>query len=756
MKARDGGSSKTLLISDRSFFDVAASDSDSVHFPIIKDIGNLGSEMDNYLPKRTRGQIVLDVSPGSLGYERRLVDWFQRYEPIGQEITVYGSYLDLDGVINPSSAGEAIAVTRIENWSLRAKSKELIIYTDSDPIPDKTITHVLEADGTLPDGSVGQALPIVIGSGVECKAIPLSADPDSCPYGLASTFGNIYGPKIYTVSTTYKIKDASGEYRDLKSGTSVGYDPGSLTSSNSGLGTIRVWDISQWIGPQSVGVTHAAIKIRGNGLGGSASGYYELHIYDENENTGGPNEEPLAVAKIDKSLYSAEITGSTSGTYTIWGVFNRLVILDPYKVYFLGFANDANATGADQVWYRYLAAADQHEWWKNFNDDVSASNPASFTRSANQNRIFVSLSCLNFSTSSQFNGNNDLGLSYWRTIVSQDSAPAGQNNLVDVSTLDLIATVNGITDDYLGTYTSSAFSQITKIKHAVNVLGQTYNGSTWQADSIIDVSTYATELDALSTRGLLPTGRTTGRTSYRKFLEDICRSCACRVGLRQTGLSLFAYGTRQASKGVITDKDADIVELTCLAASKSVVNRHIFNFDPKLSSANLTNYANKNDLRDFAGYLARSESDGGWWADLFKNSTSTYGVRELGSDRFYFIKDSTHAQELSKIVAGLQGRSASWLVLFDVPLIKYLDLGLDIFGVWELMHPDMPAFYGTSSRSKGEYYSTTEAVQDFYPDKRAEIYRIAIEGRTINWRGPGYVPTFRVLARVLLDDLEPL
>ena len=86
-------------------------------------------------------------------------------------------------------------------------------------------------------------------------------------------------------------------------------------------------------------------------------------------------------------------------------------------------------------------------------------------------------------------------------------------------------------------------------------------------------------------------------------------------------------------------------------------------------------------------------------------------------------------------------------VRFEVPLFKYSTL--DILDVINLVHPDLPAFHGTSSNAKNPTYGTDDVpvnVGNYW--KRAKSYRAIIEGKQIDMDRDDF-PTLLVTARIL-------
>ena len=169
LKNYDDLSTETILITNRTL-GAALSDTDSEHYPIIKSISGIGSTLSDFLPRRTSGQILLDISPWSFAHERRLIDLFQNYTPINQDIVIYTTFTKQDTpLINPSATGTAQIRSTVRSWSANFRSNELQLEISFDPIPNRALGYQINATDN-PDAlssSLNRTLPVVVGAGVE-------------------------------------------------------------------------------------------------------------------------------------------------------------------------------------------------------------------------------------------------------------------------------------------------------------------------------------------------------------------------------------------------------------------------------------------------------------------------------------------------------------------------------------------------------------------------------------------------------------
>ena len=85
--------------------------------------------------------------------------------------------------------------------------------------------------------------------------------------------------------------------------------------------------------------------------------------------------------------------------------------------------------------------------------------------------------------------------------------------------------------------------------------------------------------------------------------------------------------------------------------------------------------------------------------------------------------------------------------MFQLPLVDYY--AVDLMDIVTLVHPDLPAHFGTSSNAKLPTVSgEDEEITLGHYFKRAKPYRVQIESRTINFNLDSF-PTVTFEARLL-------
>ena len=199
---------------------------------ILKDIGNVGSTMGEFLPRGISGDIILDNSPNSLGYERRMSDIFDRYTPVDQLVQIYG-------VEQTDGGGPTYTLLhscRCATWTLENNSYTLRIVTDSRTIAKRTVTKVIDSVNfpNAPSKNLGKHLPVVFGADVEVKPLLIAAAGDLSPeFAYATTLSDDF--PVGGVQTYYAL-DAGNEYGAVLSAASTSTRYFGTTTTNTSLG----------------------------------------------------------------------------------------------------------------------------------------------------------------------------------------------------------------------------------------------------------------------------------------------------------------------------------------------------------------------------------------------------------------------------------------------------------------------------------------------------------------------------------------
>ena len=365
----------------------------------------------------------------------------------------------------------------------------------------------------------------------------------------------------------------------------------------------------------------------------------------------------------------------------------------------------------------------------------------------------ISFFCVHFTDSRITNIDTD-GFGMSQITATQKG---GFTNLPDLSKIDLVVSVNGITDDAFGTITGSVGAYITGAYHQAKLLTFEYNGSSWIAGPL-DESKFS------STQAQIGTGTTeryyrassgfsTGRTSADALISQILKNAGAKLALVNSTtsgkyLGLYAWGKSQTSQAVLTDEDC-IIEEVQVRGTETIVNklranygRTIINYDPLNINIQKATYY-------YSGLLdwrPSNNSMASWYSTV---SLATFGERLLSNQNWDWISDQTSAEHFAEFLLANFAKPSIYIKL-RAPLDKYRTL--EIMDVIEILHPDMPAFFGTSADPHvGHYLGAEMDVLKGFPLKRAQRYRAQIEARDINYNFGG-VPEIAFTARLLINS----
>lgn len=742
------------------------------YFPILKSIRNIGTRMDQFLPRSATGTVNIINTAGSFGFERRFSDLFDRYTPIDQTIKLY--YADTTYNANsPAGSGEWTQFweSKVISYRLTTGSlAEIQLTLASDLIPRKPTVFIIDSTNTpsAPQEALGKALPILFGSDVQCKGIRVSADGSATPrYASATTLSNQF---VASGLNSILVKGRDGNYIEVADGgaTTASIDVAanfllntSSTVGHFGTTTNAFNEICYRIyaDPQNYLITHVRWKGKGIATGGAVyTGRLICTIYEEDPVTGLPGES-LGTAYRDKSDFNPELNSTTE--FDVDFVFQRPIPLDGNKRYQYGIQETVDASGDP---YKFS--------WKVYEDNIATSDYRTVlvndkicgfggpvghfykltTTFLNPNVKFYAVK---FDQGTQAPGTlteSATGYSYWYYDLTQQTAISGIDN-PSLDDLDLIFNHGGFKDDGSGTITGSAGSFITNPVHALKLLSYEWNGSTWASAKYNFSKFSATHAPLASTSSVYYrkiTGRTRGRVLLRELVQEICRNAGLRVvqyNNATTPLAVWAWGTNQSATVTITDEDASIIDIT-QEGSEKIINLVEMYYANRLNDLDITKGSATGQFKDYLKskkgyYLTAGDTLA---AELSTISTQLFGPRYLADPTFDFIDDEDSANAIYRFFASVYG-IPHLNVRFEIPLFKYSSL--ESLDVVNLVHPDMPSFFGTTSNAKNPTYSTDDvSVTTGHYFKRAKSYRVLIEDIQRDLEAEDY-PKMIISARVL-------
>jgi hypothetical protein len=755
------GATTSFDISSRPVIDESGS-----YYPILKEISSLGSAMGDFLPVNSTGTITLNNAPNSFGFERRFSDILDRYTIIDQEVTIY-AVQEVVTNLAPGIADQAWK-GRIRDFTINVDGQTIDINVESSSISQRVATKMIDSTNfpNAPVKSYGQALPIVFGTDIEVKPIQISADGATAPdYAYATTLGNSTSGYINGGVTSYYVKDYDGIYRAITSSAVTtprnGYTG---ATANNGIMTTEVAFRSSFASASTDSYLCTGVRVRllGTGIGaGTVTGTITLRVYEDLN--GAPALQPIATATVEKFDYSAAFHASAE--FDIKGSLDRPLLFSKSTYYYLSISatNETAATcsstlimltvdGSAYSWSRITTGTTENGTnWK----------PKSLFYGGNLDFGFYP--CLFADTpdptliedGKDFYVNTETGLGNSYFNITQNAAGTGQTNS-DLTKLDYVVKIDGLKDNSSGTISGSANYQIVDAKYAILLLDKEWNGTTWTGGRIDSgkFSSYHAGARGNSADSLnrYLSGASKGRSAVWALFGEICKSSASRlvpVNSTSSGkyLGFWAFGSANATAAIITDEEANILSIEQRGV-ETIVNNVQGSYGWSLTTVDPNRWLIAG-ASDRLGTMLMYNDLSGVGTMLCAASIASYGQRYLSDNQFDFIGDATSATNLARCIIARYAVPTVYVIL-DVPFFKYSTLSL--LDVIEIVHPDLPAYFGTSSDAHNPTYTGTEVdMRDNLYWKRAQRYRAQIESRVMNFNLGGF-PTLRIEARLLLNS----
>jgi hypothetical protein len=761
----DGSTTKTVKLSNRPIIEEA--DGSTIYFPILKAIENIGGEVGDFVPAAHNGSITLDNSPHSLGFARKFSDLLERYTLAGQPIAIYSAQTTLDDVTINAEFSLDWTTTGL-TWEI--DGDDLRIDVAEQALSNKVITKVIDTVTftTAPANSVGKYLPIIFGDSVPVKPVLIINGTgivlDLHRRAYATNFGTNF---INGGAVTIYVKSNSGATNGTNSTYSSVSSPSSVTTAffaPSGAATGAVSLTSSYafniegsgallLGHECL-ITGGDFEIQGNNTAGTPAGIVTIELLESFTVTGGgaspPNEgNVIATAKVNKSSYTTQWQATAATTSVIPFGFDKPAKLVGSNTYWLAFKG-SNETGASRTDMKITGSGTTY---------IKASTDATFYLSNAAAGARTNLYAAKFTDVPDAGTTDANGLGYSYIEISQNgglgTAPSLQN-------LDIVVIANGITDDGSGTLTGSASARVRAPHHVIKALDLQWTGSAWTTTGAkIDQSHFSS---SLSNHGETGTGVSTlalprqiggyseGRKTAADLMAEICRNSAMKIS-RYNGSSqqftLYAWGDTRTTVTTITDEDAKLLSVKALGA-ETIINRVAMNYWKDITFDDLLGAAGKRvDSYKYSTIYDIATST--LAATLSTTSVNLFGRNELAEENFNFISNNqtTYAQSVAEYFLRTFAFPFVYVEL-EVPLFKYKTL-IEMLDVIEIVHPGLPAYFGSDSNADFPYYSgaVTELTSGQYW-KRGKRYRAQIEGKVLNYN-LGQFPTMRLSARLLLN-----
>lgn len=752
-KAYADGSSTTYKLSNRPVIDDVAS-SFSDYDALLLNISGVGCKMGQYLPQASSGTITIDNSPGSYAFERRFSDLLERYSIIDQTVKIYAAQTQYND-FNVTADFSLAYTARVKDWRIDPVSGTLNIQIAGTQIIPRVITKVIDsvAFPSAPSQSLGKVIPMVFGNAQEVPGIRIDADADTSPaYAYATTLSTTF--PVGGIGVYYAKEKTSGKYLAVSSASAVGTAVVSQATAG-GIATSTGSSYEEFANSITSGyvVTAGRVLFIGKSSGGwTAGGDSKLafNIYKLSPLTGLPD---VRVGTATRLKSSVQTSFRAAGDFYVEFAFSEPVVMNSPDGYVMGISQTVDSTAGtgsgDDVQWRTDGTHSVYRWYL-YNGSLTLGNAtrtwnkASVTR-VDTDPVYDLYGCKMTDTQSSAGATAD-GLGYASFEVTQNTSIGSDYSYPDLTKLDWVVATNGMYDDSSGTLTGTPSSLLTIPISIVRLLERVWSGSAWGAGPIDFTLNTSTHNSSVIVRGC-----TNGKTTAEQALSDICKNTVSRINLvngASKQLSFWQYGTTIAITTEITDEDATITNIE-QRGIESIVNRLTFYYDRRFRDLDFTTGSSQGQFRNYAKTLD--------WYSSFNNVTTYYsaesytmfGNKPAAESTYDYFADSVSAEYLGRFLLA-NGAFPDEYVTLEVPFFKYRTL--ECLNVIEIIHPDLPSYFGTSANAKLATYTGTEVdLLGGHYWKRAKSYRAQIEAKEMIFNAGG-TSRLKLDCRLLLNS----
>lgn len=718
------------------------------YHPILETITGFGARMGTYMPEALSTSLTINNEPGSLGYQRRFSDLFERYSIIGQQIRLQIAYGAIGEVVDGDFADVWYGTVK----RVRESSNRLSIEAAGQGIRNRIITKVVTTTDfpNAPQAALGTALPIVFGSSVEVKPVRVAADADTSPEFAYAT----------TLSTTYPVggvqqyyaKARDGKYAAIASAgttTTVLFGAAYVAGKNaSGMSYDTEYAKAITTGSSGYAITGAGMVF--NKTSGSApDGKVTLEIREAD--TAQPSAPTAAPGTtIASASYGLAAFVGAAGDYQADVSFPDAVVLKPNTTYY--FVYNVQPSASTNVGHYYDGAVSETGY--SVTSSTGLWTPNTGVNSWGFKQYYQIYGAVLTDTKSSAANIDGLGHAYVE--VTQRTAPTGFTN-PDLTKLDLIFAIQGLKDSSTGTITGTNNQLIESPQEATELMFYEWNGSAWasgQFNTSANSGTHAQVNTATSAYYRKLNGRTSGRTRLTDFLSDICRNSASRLTLNSSSTTPFgfwAWGGTETEDATISDEDANVTDYEILG-SETVVNDVEIYYSDILRNIDVVTGSAQGEFKNFAAQARIYYGTNSIYTAICGPSYNAFGTRKNATVTYPLVGDSASAVSVSNYLVRVYQFPHQYVDI-EVPFWKYKALAL--MDAVRLVLPQLPAFFGTASNAAlPSYAGTSVDINEGQYLKRAAHVRAQVEGFQVFFDSE-QVPKLRLGLRLLTNLYDP-
>lgn len=748
---------ETLATKDISFVnraEIENADIDADAWPLIYSISRIGLASDRVSVLPDAGQFTIYNYLGSFGVDRKFTDLLERYAIVYQPVTVaYTSTIAGDyapATYTTYFTGTVLDVKAVINDDLPT----LQIAFDARPFKKNFLGKKITTTDfpSVDDKQLGKTLPVVIGAAdtpiqvrpiLISKTIGETIHHTTAVYAYAATLGTQF---VNGGIQTFYARDASGEYKSVRTPSSVGDYVFSNSDTMSSTGNVSSNELAAFLehdpATHNYVMTHVEIEFSGLGVPASYDGTLTVNIYEANGNdyTVAPGKLVATGTRPVTADYDSIFDGS-SPAYFRFGLQAPLVMTSD-NGYWMGVKHTTSA-GPSTVTVELSTATAT-----NF---VKASGGQWYAILTPYLFRFRFLAMKYADTAAP--SSNEINASGWAHsyfTLTESVTDTGWEE-PDISTLDIVLGINGLLDDSSGTVTGSASSAITTAADAINVLQREWDGSTWTDSGDWDFSAYSDTHGG----GIYPRtirGATIGNVTFEQFIRELAANSASRIVTQKDGtLAVFSWGSPLTVAEVFDQENSKLTSWALLDPSY-VLNRVVVAGYPSIVDLDSRDIAIEGIPQQFQLVSDWGNSGDAGAEALTQNSRKLYGERINSDQTFNWVGDDDSALAIQNFY---------FINYSEPPQYVSLETSIDIIAGLEPLYkvqikdPNLPAFYGTSPNAKlpsvdGEEIDPTGG----YTLTRAERYDALVEAFYIDFVDDE-IPRTIITARLITHEADP-
>lgn len=707
-------------------------------FPILKDITGIGAIVGEQLPRQSRGNIVINNSPKSLGAERKLSDLFDTYSLVNTEARFYLANTGLK--TEPTVIGDLTEIWRGLIDSVQfAQGDNLRISFKKDFIPTRTMTRSVTRNAfpNAPESSLGRHLPLIFGNYSEVDAVIVRESyTESSENRIDIAYGTSLGNKFIPSGTgadapiLFYNNPISQRYEPVTFATNpttpIYSQPSTATSD------IDLWEKEKNIAyklKSGQNVTGGELITGVNwylGLSGSAtgSGQYTCTIYTSAN--GYPAQE---ISKSICEINSArkQFLGVINGVnvYNFRFYFNKLVQVPIDGEIFIALSKSDDEVNFSP--FRDYGVLSAFEVYRILSADTGAEIAALeewervvLTTAKDHFDVFGLAVTHDVSGGSSSTWQDGLG-HVQMTLRMRD-----QENVPNLSREQFIVTSRGMKDDSSGSITGVANSLLSSGVACLACMLYRWDGSNWV--SLPTDTRFSATWNRPYTHGIR--GSTQGRTTQEQILNELAYNSAAKIIPSPEGkVAIYYMGTSRAPVGILEDEDITITGVE-IQGTSNIINRFESVYYRRITQR-LTSVLNEGGFRGYQGaFDSRFDAIIGDPVQV-NRSISRFGRLEVGTKQFNFIGDLEPMRSIASIYL-MSFLFPQMIITLESPYDK--NGQYQLYDVVDVYSVNLPAEDGTSSDAvlplSGTEENSVEIINGHY-FKRQKKTRCIILGKDV-------------------------